>query len=154
MKRLGDWFGGMIVAAIFATQLLPVLASIFEDPLANHGAAYIALIGDRPEDVWIVVYDVGRRRSLLEETDDWGYRIGTRSERGTMGGKLMSAPEGRRQAAIHYRIGFDDEVRAFRFAVDIVAGYECRMVVAFEAEGPGASACINPHSTGYAGWPD
>ena len=145
---------GLGIAAFFAAIARPswdILVAIFEDPLEDHGAAYIALISDRPEDVWVVAYNVGRRRSLIEETQGWGYRIGTPLERGTIGGQVMSAPEGRRQAEISYRIGGEDEVRNFRFDVDIVAGHQCRVVVAFRAEGPRASACTNPMPGTYGG---
>lgn len=155
VKRRTRWVMGLGIAAFIAAIARPswdILVSIFEDPLADHGTAYIALVNDRPEDVWIMAYELGRyRRSLAGYTDGRGYRIGEPSQAGTMRGELMSAPEGRRHAEINYRIGTEDEVRSFRFEVDIVAGYSCRMVVAFRAEGPRASACTNPMPGTYGG---
>ncbi len=155
MRRYVLWFVGLCIAACVAiagrTAWEEVVA-LFDDPLADHGAAYIALVNDRPEDVWIMAYDLGRyRRSLTGNTDGRGYRIGAPSQPGTIRGELMSAPEGRRNAEISYRIGIEDEVRSYRFNVDIVAGHQCRVVIAFRAEGPRASACTNPLPGTYGG---
>ena len=155
MKHQKRWLAGLGIAAflvILARPTWEILIALFDDPLANHGAAYISLVNDRPEDVWIMAYDLGGfRRNLTGYTDGRGYRIGAPSQPATMQGELMSALEGRRHAEISYRIGGEDEVRSFRFEVDIVAGYSCTMVVAFHAEGPRASACTNPLPGTYGG---
>ncbi len=114
------------VLAILARPTWEILVAVFEDPLADHGAAYISLVSDRPEDVWIMAYDLGRyQRSLTGETDGRGYRIGR-----------------------------EEETRIFRFAVDIVAHNSCDVVVTFRQQGPRASACTN-HMPAYGGvWLD
>ena len=63
----------------------------------------------------------------------------------------MSAPEGRQQGEIRYRVGLNEEAKTFLFDVEIVAQSQCDVVLRFGEQGSRASACTDHRPASYGG---
>jgi hypothetical protein len=146
--------GVLAILAPLARPAWDILTFIFVDPYSDHGAVSFSFRNDRPEEVRIVALRLAEKVDLSENTSGRGYTVDRPSQRGTMSATQMSTLAGRQPAEIRYRIGDEEEVRVFRFEVDLLEQHLCVMEVRFGEGGPSASACIRYHPGTYGGtWP-
>jgi hypothetical protein len=168
LKFWRRWLIGLGAVAILAPLAHPAwefLAFIIEDrrldrELSNHGAVGFSFLNDRPEEVRIVALRLAESSRFTEDKSGGGYTVARPSRRDPPPGAAprivisaatMSTLAGRQPAEIRYRIGDEEEVRVFRFEVDLVAQHRCRLMVRFGESGPSASVCTYYHSGSHGG---
>ena len=127
------------------------LPTLFTDPVLDSGAAVVSMLAERPDAIRIVAIGFEGAAHPIQDVSGKGFLVASLTRRGAMSPVMLSTQAGWQVAEIRYRIADDEDVKHFRFDVELVAQSQCDVIVRFREDGPHASACANHRPGTYGG---
>ena len=154
MKRSRLWFFGVCIALVPAVMWLAawrLVAMLVTDPGLDDGAVVVSMLAERPDAIRIVAIGFEGTTHSIQDASGKGFLVSSPTRRGAMSPVMLSTQAGWQVAEIRYRVADDDDVKHFRFDVELVAQSQCDVLVRFRDDGPHASACANHRPGAYGG---